>query len=77
MSGGGKSDRPILPRKRGNARGGKGPTDQRIAEPRMAGTQRPTSMSLWSLATRPFGVSWFEEPCAGNPHARFRGGAPG
>ena len=51
---------------------------RRIAEPRMAGTQRPSPMSLWFPATRPtLWVSWFEEPGAGNPHAGFRGGAPG
>ena len=50
---GGTSDRPILPWKRGNARGGKGPTDQRIVRRRMAGTQRPSPRSPWSRTSRP------------------------
>ncbi len=35
----------------------------------------PCPRGFWRLD--PVRVSWFEEPCAGNPHARFRGGAPG
>jgi hypothetical protein len=33
------------------------------------------SLSLWRLTA--LSVCWSEEPGAGNPHAGFRGGAPG
>ena len=55
---------------------GRGRQTSASAERHMAGTQRPTPMSLL-LRWLPYLGCWSEEPGAGNPHAGFRGGAPG
>ncbi len=56
---------------------GRGRQISALSGRRMAGTQRPIAMSLslWRLTRGR--VCWSEEPGAGNPHAGFRGGAPG